>query len=102
MQLSELEEHYHAFYSTRELYYDQREHTGIAEYLDYLRRELELKRVASQSQEQHGESMAQGATILSWTKAAVWAAILVPLIVLGLSVLLSDIHTSKSRPSTSS
>ena len=66
--------------------------------LTELRGEIELKRIAAQSTQQHGESIAQGSTILYWTKWAVAVGVVVPILV----ALIAEIPFSRLLPARAS
>ena len=89
---------YHYLSEERWNLFDRTEIAVCEVRLTELRGEIELKRIAAQSTQQHGESIAQGSTILYWTKWAVAVGVVVPILV----ALIAEIPFSRLLPARAS
>src|SRR6266403_5343430 len=89
---------YHYLSEERWNLFDRTEIAVCEVRLTELRGEIELKRIAAQSTQQHGESIAQGSTILYWTKWAVAVGVVVPILV----ALIAEIPFSRLFPARAS
>jgi len=94
LPLDTLQACYHYLSEERWNLFDRTEIAVCEVRLTELRGEIELKRIAAQSTQQHGESIAQGSTILYWTKWAVAVGVVVPILV----ALIAEIPFSRLSP----
>lgn len=97
LPLDTLQACYHYLSQERWNLFDPKDIAVCEVRLTELRGEIELKRIATQSTQQHGESMVQGSTILYWTKWAVAVGVVVPILVaLIVEILPSMLHPARS------
>ena len=94
LPLDTLQACYHYLSEERWNLFDRTEIAVCEVRLTELRGEIELKRIAAQSTQQHGESIAHGSTILYWTKWAVAVGVVVPILV----ALIAEIPFSRLLP----